>query len=102
MSLRVDGVTSSSAVEINPVTPGYFDTIGMVVRRGRAFTREDRQGGPRVAVMNESGLLFGLTPTDPITIALAALALFAVATMAAYLPAWRVSRLDPTKALRCE
>jgi macrolide transport system ATP-binding/permease protein len=47
-------------------------------------------------------LLFGLTSTDPATIALAELALFAVATLAAYLPARQVSRIDPMAALRYE
>jgi predicted permease len=54
MSLLVDGVTSSRPVEINRVTPGYFDTMGMALRQGRAFTPEDRAGGAAVAVVNEA------------------------------------------------
>jgi predicted permease len=48
------------------------------------------------------GFLFGVRPMDPPTLAAAALALFAVATAAAYLPARRASRADPMIALRCE
>jgi putative ABC transport system permease protein len=39
---------------LNPVTPGYFDTMGMQLVRGRGFTAADRNGTPYVAVVNES------------------------------------------------
>jgi ABC-type antimicrobial peptide transport system permease subunit len=45
-------------------------------------------------------LLFGVTPTDPIPLAAAALFLLSVATLASLVPAWRASRLDPMRALR--
>jgi len=49
-----------------------------------------------------STLLFGLKPTDPLTIALAALLMAGAAALAGYVPARRASRVDPMVALRYE
>jgi putative ABC transport system permease protein len=34
--------------------PGYFRTLGVPIRKGREFTREDRLGSPGVVVVNEA------------------------------------------------
>ena len=47
-------------------------------------------------------LLYGLGPSDPVTIVLASAALAAVAAAASLLPAHRAATLDPVKALREE
>jgi predicted permease len=46
--------------------------------------------------------LFGVTATDPATVATAALVLAASALAAAFIPAWRASIVSPTDALRLE
>ncbi len=38
---------------IYAVTPEYFRTLGMTIRRGRGFTTADRAGAPPVAVVSE-------------------------------------------------
>ena len=40
-------------VRIRPVSPGYTETLGIPLLRGRTFTRDDRLGQPAVAMINE-------------------------------------------------
>ena len=49
-----------------------------------------------------SGMLFGLSPADPATIAFAVATLLAIGLIAAYFPVRRAVRIDPTTALRVE
>lgn len=49
-----------------------------------------------------ASMLYGVSATDPVAYALAAGVLLLVATLANLLPAWRASRIEPTRALRYE
>jgi putative ABC transport system permease protein len=49
-----------------------------------------------------ASLLFGVQPTDIVTIAFVLATITAVAVVASWLPAWRASRLDPNVVLRDE
>jgi ABC-type antimicrobial peptide transport system permease subunit len=49
-----------------------------------------------------NSMLFGLKPTDPLTLASAAFLLLTVAMLAGWAPARRASRIQPVQALRHE
>ncbi len=49
-----------------------------------------------------SSLLYGVTPTDPVTFTTVCAIMLGIAVMASYVPAWRAANLDPIKSLRVE
>jgi putative ABC transport system permease protein len=49
------------------VTPGYFETFGVRVIRGRHFSEQDTDGGARVAMVNETFANQHLSAVDPLT-----------------------------------
>lgn len=50
--------------QMDQVDPGYFETLGIPIVEGRAFTAEDRRGGPPVAVVSRA-LARELWPGEP-------------------------------------
>jgi putative ABC transport system permease protein len=49
------------------VTPGYFETFGIRVLKGRHFTEQDTLASPRVAMVNETFAKRYLHDVDPLT-----------------------------------
>jgi predicted permease len=81
------------------------DIVRMVMREAGALLIAGVTVGTLLAIAGArtaSTLFFGLQPGDPVTLALAAVGLGAVALVASYVPAVRASRLEPTEALRAE
>ncbi|MFV1988364.1 MAG: hypothetical protein ACC682_13870 [Gemmatimonadota bacterium] len=49
-----------------------------------------------------SGVLYGVSPLDPLTYGTVAIVLTGVALLASYVPARRASRVDPMDAIRAD
>jgi putative ABC transport system permease protein len=81
------------------------DVLVLVVKQGMALVLLGIAAGIVLSLgMTRliSGMLFGITATDPLTFAGVALLLGAVAFLANYLPARRAASVDPMVALRYE
>ena len=81
------------------------DIVRMVLREAGALLGAGLAIGAVLAVAAAHAarsLLFGLSPTDPVTLAIAVAGLAAVAAAASVLPARRAASLDPVAALREE
>jgi putative ABC transport system permease protein len=53
-------------IELRYVTPGYFDALGIPIRRGRGFTAADTPGATPVVVINETLARRAFPGEDPI------------------------------------
>jgi len=79
--------------------------LGMVLRQGLALALAGAAlgvGGALIVSHLMAGLLYGVTPDDPVTFIGVTLALTAVALAACCIPARRAMRVDPLVALRYE
>jgi putative ABC transport system permease protein len=81
------------------------DVRWMVLRNGGGLAVVGILSGAVIALVLTrymAGMLFGVTPLDPLTFGAAAGVLLAAAVLATWFPAWRASRVDPVVALRNE
>ena len=81
------------------------DVIGLVLRNSAPAILGGLAAGTGVALMSApalSGMLFGVTPRDAISLAVGPVALLCAALFANIVPARRATRIDPTIALRIE
>jgi putative ABC transport system permease protein len=81
------------------------DLVRLLARQGLSTTAAGAAVGLLGAIAVGRalrGLLFGVTATDPITLAAATAVLILVSLVACWLPARRATRIDPVVALRNE
>jgi ABC-type antimicrobial peptide transport system permease subunit len=81
------------------------EVIGLVLRQSLVMTAVGivlGLAGAAAVTRYLEGMLFGLTPLDPTTFIAVSLIFAAVATLAAFIPARRATKVDPLTALRYE
>jgi ABC-type antimicrobial peptide transport system permease subunit len=81
------------------------DIRRLILSRGAALATAGLVLGLLGAIAGTRALrqtLYGVTPTDPVSFAIGALALLAIALLACGAPARRAARVDPAVAMRAE
>jgi ABC-type antimicrobial peptide transport system permease subunit len=111
-SIGLHGVTAYSVVRRTSevgvrVALGarQIDVLWLILRQVVGITMGGLAIGVPAAIASTQlvrAWLYGVEPSDPLSVAGAAVAMTVVAIMAGFFPARRASRLDPLRALRCE
>jgi putative ABC transport system permease protein len=82
---------------------GKDSVVGLVMRQGMTIAASGLAGGMALSFVVTrylSAMLFGVTPTDPITFSMLAIVVVTISALACYLPARRATRVDPLVAIR--
>jgi putative ABC transport system permease protein len=81
------------------------EIVRLVLRQGMRLAAIGMGGGLAAALVVTrflAGLLYGVRPADPVTLAAVTVLLGGIALLACYIPARRATAVDPVVALRCE
>lgn len=81
------------------------EVLRMVLREGLTVAMAGIVAGTASAFVLArvlAGLLYGITPTDPVSFLLASAGLLSLTLVASYIPAKRAARIDPIGAIRAE
>ncbi len=79
--------------------------VGQVTRQGIALTGAGLAAGLLIFALVARfirSLIFGVAPSDPLTLAAVALVLLGTTALASWIPARRAARVDPMEALRAD
>ncbi|MBL8981787.1 MAG: FtsX-like permease family protein, partial [Gemmatimonadetes bacterium] len=63
---RPQKATGNAMVGVHWVSPDWFQTLGVPLKRGRAFSSADRLGAPRVVLLNEAAAQRYFPGEDPV------------------------------------
>jgi predicted permease len=63
----VDDPSKRPGAGFNMVTPDYYRTFGIRIALGRGFSDQDREGSPRVAIVNDAFVKKYLPGVDPLS-----------------------------------
>ncbi len=68
--VEVEGYTprpeEDKEADVSPVAPKYFETVGTPLLAGRDFTLQDRDGAPKVAIINQTMARYYFRNANPI------------------------------------
>jgi putative ABC transport system permease protein len=104
LSYAVSQRTREIGIRMALGAPGRT-VVNLIVRQAMVLVVSGVAAGTIAALFLSqtiAKMLFGVTPSDPVTFAGVAAVLMAVALFAAYVPARRATRVDPIIALRAE